>query len=399
MKFSFLSSGNFVESSLTALSNQLMNVRFALVHLSQMVRFDPSSMSKDDPRDIISHLQVEAHEERDQLIRHGGNALFYDMVKGIVAGELFPINRTVYENNKEEITKRQDYLSLLFVNTSNDNGIYVNTIEGRRWVGSTIDNPLFTERDGKESLLWPIVFDKNKPEEIKGEFATTLTRVGNAELGFDRYCLSSDTLRYYSTSSSFSGLATLELGCPEIHVGDVNSQYINNEAINKIIFGDYVTPTLDEIKIATSDVLERFRQWINTAPIDDAKKAVDVFNKYSSTSLLRIDGYLVKAKEGEEQKSAEEVYSYRIATTKNLEHRSYMDYLHGNDEVTAYVSKFTDPLSPEFILPLFGPTEDNPEYHKVNRVFYRVNLIRLVSGLQDFLKDPKGHLDSISGWH
>lgn len=397
MNFSFLNRNRMLDGTIQALSQHLENLRMTVASLSQVIRIDLGPIQKDDARQFLSELHMDQFEELDAIRKYGGNRYFYDMVKGIASGELFPIDRPVYEDTTGAREKRSDYLSLLFMNIDRgDDGIYINTIEGSRLIGTTKHNPFIVKNEKKIEGVWPIVFNKSEPDEIKGEVRVVLDYVRESNLGFDAFFLSTASRYVYSTSGSFEGYATLEPGRPIISLGGLESKYIDQEAINEIIIGDDVMPSQDEIIAAAVDVLERFRLWMGTSSREDCEKAKAIFNQYSHKTLIAIEGYMWQRRDEEEEvKTPDEVYSYRIATTDNLESYTERHIGYRERDIRVYTCDFKTEVTHDFLLPVLGPTEENPDFHKINRAFRTVNLIRLISGLQDFLKQPKEYLEKI----
>lgn len=396
MKFSLMKGRDVIENSINILSQQLANIRYALVSVSNVVRVDLSSLSNDDPRAVPMEVLCGEHDRDEQLFRYGGNKTFYEMVRKIASGELFPIDRPIYNDREEHNQARVDFLSLLLFNVDcGDNGIYLSTIEGRKLLGLTTDNPLI-KRDGSDaSCIWNFRFNKDEPDEINGFYQAVLrNKEYISSLGFGGFGCSSKTKYVYATTSEFNGFATLELGHPSVLLGNVDSRYIDPQAVNDVILGDYRTPTQDEIMSAAVDVLERFRLWMCSADRAACERAKEIFNTQTDTTLISVEGFIEKIREGEEgeEKTPAEAYRYRIATIKNLEHYTQRHIGYGDDDIKVYGQPFNETVKHDFLLPLLGKTEEHPEFHKVNRAFHTTNLIKLISGLQDFLKDPETYL-------
>lgn len=389
MKLSFLSNRpNFDRPVVDSLLRHIEGMKAALYSLSNTIRFDAAALNNESLHQTAGAIHSEEFSNQDELRRWGGNKELYDLVVRMAKGELFPLNRREYGLCPASVQQKLKSIScLLELNTETEN-VYYRTLQGTMLVGK-VNEPgsIFQYEKDTFKASWSFVFNKRFAEEIVGTVEFNSSSSKQSPIGFDNVThQQTGILRTeYGTTSNFHGIATLEIGHPKVYLGGLDSIFVDHDAVLETITKTLPHPSREEILESAYTALEEFRQWLLKAPIDFARTAVDLFNEHSTYTLIRLDGFLSKNDIEENEKTLGEAYKYRLVTCREVENSTEFRGRFTEEKALIYSSSLNDPLPVDFLSPFNGPDEANPDRFKVLPHYTNVALVRLVSGIKDFL--------------
>lgn len=388
MKLSFLGNKpDFNRPVFESLLRHIEGVKTTLYSLSCAIRFDTTGLDCASLQQTAGAIHGGDFDRQEDLRRWGGNKELYDLVMRMTKGELFPLDRKEYGLCQAPVQQKLKSISCLLEINTTTKEVYYRTLQGTKHVGKAADpGSIFQYEKDVFKVVWPFVFNKGIAEEIVGKVEFSSSSSKQSPIGFDNVTHQQTAIQRpdYGTTSGFHGFATLEIGHPQIHLGGLDSIFVDHDTVLETITKTLPHPSREEILESTHTVLEEFRHWLLKAPIDFARVAIDLFNEHSVYTLIRIEGFLSK-KDIEEGKTLGDAYKYRFVTCREVENTTEFRGRFTEEKAQIYTSSLSTPLPVDFLLPFNGPDEANAGRFKVLPHYTNVALVRLVSGIKDFL--------------
>lgn len=389
MKLSFSGTRPSLERpAFHSLLRHIEGLKRTLYSLSTAIRFDTSALDSEQTQLTVGMIEELDRANKKDLQRYGGNKELYDLVMGMTRGELLPLEREEYGLCPPAIIRKLSSMASLIEFDEITKRVSYRTLKGTRYVGD-LDNEgsVFKQIDTRYSATWNFGFDVGKPEEITGTVGFSTEHPARSPEGFETIIHKRESIRTFRPGfeCDFVGKATLELNHPSVHLGGLSSIFVDHETVYREITKTLPYPEPGVILETTHAVLKKFRLWLIAATLEEAGSAIAMFNEHSRNTLIRIDGYLSKKDFEENKKTIGETYSYRIVTCREVEHNTVFRGHFTEEKTQIYTSPMNDTIHVDFLTPYNGPTEEFPERFKVNSAYTDVGLIRLVSGIEDFL--------------